>query len=209
MAWFLYRIPYLAKWNVRFKILIIHVIDYIVYSPAEEERRKREEAERKAKLDAIAEKQRQREIELEEKAKASREKLLKGSEAVRAPDSSPVALPPRESAAAPAAAAAAAAAAPAPSKYVPKFKRGGDSSSSSSGSQRPTDVRPRDEDRWGSREERSRPDVRPLRQDGPARQDAPPTRQDGPPPSTDRWRPGSRYSSNSSSSSSTWGRPRN
>ncbi|KAG0536150.1 hypothetical protein BDA96_03G039700 [Sorghum bicolor] len=176
----------------------------------EEERRKREEAERKAKLDAIAEKQRQREIELEEKAKASREKLLKGSEAVRAPDSSPVALPPRESAAAPAAAAAAAAAAaPAPSKYVPKFKRGGDSSSSSSGSQRPTDVRPRDEDRWGSREERSRPDVRPLRQDGPARQDAPPTRQDGPPPSTDRWRPGSRYSSNSSSSSSTWGRPRN
>ncbi|XP_066305591.1 eukaryotic translation initiation factor 3 subunit A-like isoform X1 [Miscanthus floridulus] len=166
----------------------------------EEERRKREEAERKAKLDAIAEKQRLREIELEEKAKASREKLLKGSEAVRAPDSTPVAQPPRESAAAPAAAAAAAA--PAPNKYVPKFKLRGDSSSSSSGSQRPTDVRPRDEDRWGSREERSRPD-------GPARQDAPPPRQDGPPPSTDRWRPGSRYSSNSSSSSSTWGRPRN
>ncbi|CAD6233126.1 unnamed protein product [Miscanthus lutarioriparius] len=171
----------------------------------EEERRKREEAERKAKLDAIAEKQRLREIELEEKAKASREKLLKGSEAVRAPDSTPVAQPPQESAAAPAAAAAA----PAPNKYVPKFKLRGDSSSSSSGSQRPTDVRPRDEDRWGSREERSRPDVRPLRQDGPARQDAPPPRQDGLPPSTDRWRPGSRYSSNSSSSSSTWGRPRN
>jgi translation initiation factor 3 subunit A len=179
----------------------------ILFTPAEEERRKREEAERKAKLDAIAEKQRLREIELEEKAKASREKLLKGSEAVRAPDSTPVAQPPQESAAAPAAAAAAAA--PTPNKYVPKFKLRGDSSSSSSGSQRPTDVRPRDEDRWGSREERSRPDVRPLRQDGPARQDAPPPRQDGPPPSTDRWRPGSRYSSNSSSSSSTWGRPRN
>ncbi|PWZ32080.1 Eukaryotic translation initiation factor 3 subunit A [Zea mays] len=151
-----------------------------------EERRKREEAERKAKLDAIAEKQRLREIELEEKAKATREKLLKGSEAVRAPDSAPVAQPPRESAAAPAAAAAAPA--PAPSKYIPKFKRGGDSSSIPSGS--------RDEDRWGSRG--------PLRQDGPpARLDAPSSRQD-----TDRWR-GSRFSSNSTSSSSTWSRSRN
>nr|Q9XHR2.1 RecName: Full=Eukaryotic translation initiation factor 3 subunit A; Short=eIF3a; AltName: Full=Eukaryotic translation initiation factor 3 large subunit; AltName: Full=eIF-3-theta [Zea mays]AAD39834.1 eukaryotic translation initiation factor 3 large subunit [Zea mays] len=150
-----------------------------------EERRKREEAERKAKLDAIAEKQRLREIELEEKAKATREKLLKGSEAVRAPDSAPVAQPPRESAAA---AAAAAAAAPAPSKYIPKFKRGGDSSSIPSGS--------RDEDRWGSRG--------PLRQDGPpARLDAPSSRQD-----TDRWR-GSRFPSNSTSSSSTWSRSRN
>ncbi|ONM29015.1 eukaryotic initiation factor3 [Zea mays] len=153
-----------------------------------EERRKREEAERKAKLDAIAEKQRLREIELEEKAKATREKLLKGSEAVRAPDSAPVAQPPRESAAAPAAAAAAAAPAPAPSKYIPKFKRGGDSSSIPSGS--------RDEDRWGSRG--------PLRQDGPpARLDAPSSRQD-----TDRWR-GSRFPSNSTSSSSTWSRSRN
>lgn len=151
-----------------------------------EERRKREEAERKAKLDAIAEKQRLREIELEEKAKATREKLLKGSEAVRAPDSAPVAQPPRESAAAPAAAAAAPA--PAPSKYIPKFKRGGDSSSIPSGS--------RDEDRWGSRG--------PLRQDGPpARLDAPSSRQD-----TDRWR-GSRFPSNSTSSSSTWSRSRN
>ncbi|XP_066305887.1 eukaryotic translation initiation factor 3 subunit A-like [Miscanthus floridulus] len=215
----------------------------------EEERRKREEAERKAKLDAIAEKQRLREMELEEKAKTSREKLLKGSEAVHTPDSTPVAQPPREPAAAPAAAAAAAA--PAPGRYVPKFKLSGDRGSSSGGSQRPTDVRsrdedrwgppggsqrptdvrprdedrwgppggsrrptdvrPRDEDRWGPRGERSRPDECSLRQDGPpARQDAPPPRQDGPPPATDRWRGGSRFSSNSSSSSSTWStRPRN
>ncbi|PVH39201.1 hypothetical protein PAHAL_5G453600 [Panicum hallii] len=168
-----------------------------------EEKRKREEAERKAKLDAIAAKQRQREIELEEKEKARKEQLLRGSEATRVTDSAPVAQPPREPAAP--AVAVAATIAPAAGKYVPKFKRGDSSSSSAGGSQRPADVRTRDEDRWGSREERPRPDVRPLRQDGPpARQDAPPARPDGPPPATDRWR-GSRFSSSSSTSSSTWG----
>ncbi|CAL4957825.1 unnamed protein product [Urochloa decumbens] len=173
----------------------------------EEERRKREETERKAKLDAIAEKQRQRERELEEKEKMRKEQLLRGSEPMRVPDAAPVAQPPREPAAAPVAAAAAAAPAPAPApgRYVPKFKRSSDSSSSAGGSQRPM----REDDRWGSREERPRPNVRPLRQDPPVRQDAPPAaRPDGPAPSTDRWR-GSRPSSNSSSSSSTWGRPRN
>ncbi|KAG2587282.1 eukaryotic translation initiation factor 3 subunit A [Panicum virgatum] len=175
----------------------------------EEEKRKREEAERKAKLDAIAAKQRQREIELEEKEKARKEQLLRGSEAARVTEAAPVAQPPREAAAS--VPVAVAAVSPASSKYVPKFKRGGDSSGSSSsagGSQRPADVRTREDDRWGSRDERSRPDVRPLRQDGPpARQDAPPAHPDGP-PATDRWR-GSRFSSSSSSSSSTWGRPRN
>jgi len=177
------------------------------YSNVEEEKRKREEAERKAKLDAIAEKQRQRERELEEKEKARKEQLLRGSEAARVTEAAPVAQPPREAAAS--VPVAVAAVAPASSKYVPKFKRGGDSSSSAGGSQRPADVRTREDDRWGSRDERSRPDVRPLRQDGPpAQQDAPPARPDGPPPATDRWR-GSRFSSSSSSSSSTWGRPRN
>ncbi|CAL4977490.1 unnamed protein product [Urochloa decumbens] len=169
----------------------------------EEERRKREEAERKAKLDAIEEKKRQRERELEEKEKMRKEQLLRGSEPARVPDAAPVAQPPREPAAAPVAAAAAPA--PAPGRYVPKFKRSSDSSSSAGGNQRPV----REDDRWGSREERPRPNVRPLRQDPPVRQDAPPAaRPDGPAPSTDRWR-GSRPSSNSSSSSSTWGRPRN
>ncbi|CAL5014158.1 unnamed protein product [Urochloa decumbens] len=168
----------------------------------EEERWKREEAERKAKLDAIAEKQRQRERELEEKEKMRKEQLLRGPEPARVPDAAPVAQPPREPAGH---VAAAAAPAPAVGRYVPKFKRSNDSSSSSAGgSQRPV----RDDDRWGSREDRPRPDVRPLRQDPPARQDAPPARPDGPAPSTDRWR-GSRSSSNTSSSSSTWGRPRN
>ncbi|CAM0148586.1 unnamed protein product [Urochloa decumbens] len=168
----------------------------------EEERWKREEAERKAKLDAIAEKQRQRERELEEKEKMRKEQLLRGPEPARVPDAAPVAQPPREPAGH---VAAAAAPAPAVGRYVPKFKRSNDSSSSSAGgSQRPV----RDDDRWGSREDRPRPDVRPLRQDPSARQDAPPARPDGPAPSTDRWR-GSRSSSNTSSSSSTWGRPRN
>ncbi|CAO2198731.1 unnamed protein product [Urochloa humidicola] len=186
----------------------------------EEERRKREEAEKKAKLDAIAAKQRQREMELEEREKARKEQLLRGSEAARVPEAAPVvAQPSQEPVPTPAAPAAGG------GKYVPKWKRGSDSSSSAGGSQRPADVRTRDDDRWGSREERPRPDVRPLRQDGPplrqdappaarplcqdgppARQDAPPAaRPDGPAPSTDRWR-GSR---SSSSSSSTWGRPRN
>ncbi|CAO2174403.1 unnamed protein product [Urochloa humidicola] len=166
----------------------------------EEERRKREEAEKKAKLDAIAAKQRQREMELEEREKARKEQLLKGSEAARVPEVVPVTQPSQEPVQTPAAPAAAG------GKYVPKWKRGSDSSSSAGGSQRPADVRTRDDDRWGSREERPRHDVRPLRQDGPpARQDAPPAaRPDGPAPSTDRWRGRS-----SSSSSSTWGRPRN
>lgn len=190
-----------------FKSYLIHIIDYVLYTNAEEERRKREEAERKAKLDAIAEKQRQREKELEEREQTRRnEQIFRGSEAARAQEAAPVAQPPREPAAAPVAAAAAAA--PTPGKFVPKFRLRGDSSSSAGGSQRP-DARAREDDRWGSREERSRPDVRPLRQDAPpARQDAPPARPDGPPAATDRWR-GSRSSANSSSSSSTWGRPRN
>ncbi|XP_062191980.1 eukaryotic translation initiation factor 3 subunit A-like [Phragmites australis] len=166
----------------------------------EEERRKREDAERKAKLDAIAAKQQQRERELEEKEKQRREALLR-AEPTRAPDVAPVVQPVREPVAAPVPSAAA----PTPGKYVPKFKRGGDSSSAG-GSQRI--AVPPEHDRWGAREDRPRPDVRPLRQDDPpARPDAPPARQDGP-PAADRWR-GSRLPSNSSSSLSTWGRSRN
>ncbi|KAM0900272.1 hypothetical protein ACQ4PT_020741 [Festuca glaucescens] len=197
------------------------------------EERRKEEAERKAKLDAIAAKQAQREREMEEKAQREREALLRGADTVRAPDPAPpvVAPPAREPAV-----AAPAASAPAPSRYVPKFKRSGDSSSS----QRPAAAP--EQDRWGSRDDRPRPDSRPLRQDAPparqevaparpfARQEAPPTcpeaaparpfvRQEAPParqqdgapaaPSTDRWRPGgSRPSANSSStpSSAPWRR---
>ncbi|KAL5228760.1 hypothetical protein ABZP36_017025 [Zizania latifolia] len=160
----------------------------------EEERRKREEAEKKAKLDAIAAKQQQRERELEEKEKQRKEALLgrgagAGAQSERTPDATPITQPAREPLTAPAAAAAAAA--PAPGKYVPKFKRGGDG-----GSQRPSV--PPEQDRWGSRDERPRPDMRPLHQD------APPARQDGPPGT---WR-GTRTSS-SSSSSTTWSRSRN
>ncbi|CAM0878856.1 unnamed protein product [Alopecurus aequalis] len=193
-----------------------------------EERRKKEEVERKAKLDAIAAKQAQRERELEEKAQREREALLRGAERepVRAPDAAApaVAPPAREPAvAAPAAAAAAAAPAAAPSKYVPKFRAG------------PRPAAAPEADRWGSRDDRPRPEARPLRQDAPpARQEAPPSRlptrqeappsrlparqeappaarqQDGPPaPSTDRWRPGgARPAANSSStpSSTPWRR---
>ncbi|KAM0837775.1 hypothetical protein ACQ4PT_061404 [Festuca glaucescens] len=195
----------------------------------DEEKRKREEAEKKAKLDAIAAKQAQREREMEEKAQREREALLRGAEPLRPPDvaAHAVAPPAREPAVA-APAAAAAAPAPAPSRYVPKFKRGGDSSS-----QRPAAAP--EQDRWGSRDDRPRPDARPLRQDAPparqeappsrlparqevpaarlpARQEAPPARQpDGAPaaPSTDRWRPGgSRPSANTSSTppSAPWRR---
>ena len=169
----------------------------------EEERRKREETERKAKLDAIAAKQLQRERELEEKKEKQRMEALMGrgagaAEPARTPDAAPVAQP-AQPVAAPAAAAAAAA--PAAGKYVPKFKRGGDGGSSAGG-QRPA-VAP-EQDRWGSRDDRPRPDMRPLRQEAPpARDAAPPARQDGPPGT---WRP-SRYSS--SSSSSTWSSRRN
>ncbi|GJN37643.1 hypothetical protein PR202_gb26619 [Eleusine coracana subsp. coracana] len=172
-----------------------------------EERKKREEAERKAKLDAIAAKQQQRERELEEKARQMREAALRGTEPAQATSAAPT-PPAREPAAAPAAAAAAATAAlPTSGKFVPRWKRGGDSGSGSAGggSLRPSG--PPEHDRWGPREDRPRPDVRPLRQDGPpAWQDAPPARQDA--PATDRWRPGSRLPSSSSSSSSTWGRSR-
>lgn len=120
------------------------------------------------------------------------------AEPARTPDAAPVAQP-AQPVAAPAAAAAAAA--PAAGKYVPKFKRGGDGGSSAVG-QRPA-VAP-EQDRWGSRDDRPRPDMRPLRQEAPpARDAAPPARQDGPPGT---WRP-SRYSS--SSSSSTWSSRRN
>uniref|UniRef100_A0A0D9UW61 Eukaryotic translation initiation factor 3 subunit A n=1 Tax=Leersia perrieri TaxID=77586 RepID=A0A0D9UW61_9ORYZ len=179
----------------------------------QEERRKREEAERKAKLDAIAAKQLQRERELEEKEQQRREALLgrgAGAEPARTPDAAPVAQP-AQPVAAPAAAAAAAAPA-APGKYVPKWKRGGDGGSSAAASQRP--AVPPEQDRWGSRDDRPRPDMRPIRQDAPsARQDAPPparqeapaSRQDGAPTGT--WRP-QRFSS-SSSSSGTWSSRRN
>uniref|UniRef100_A0ACD5YW24 Uncharacterized protein n=1 Tax=Avena sativa TaxID=4498 RepID=A0ACD5YW24_AVESA len=183
----------------------------------DEERRKKEEAERKEKLDAIAAKQAQREREMEEKAQREREALLRRAEPVRASDpAAPAVAPPAREPAVAAPAAAAAVPAPAPSRYVPKFKRGGDSN------QRP--AAPPEQDRWGSRDDRPRPDARPLRQDAPparqeaaparsfARQEAPPARQqDGAPatPSTDRWRPGgSRPSANSSStpSSAPWRR---
>ncbi|VAH71007.1 unnamed protein product [Triticum turgidum subsp. durum] len=194
----------------------------------EEERRKKEEAERKLKLDAIAAKQLQRERELEEREKQRREALLRGAEPVRtadAPAAAAVAPPAREPAAA-APAAAAAATGAAPSKYVPKWRREGDSSS-----QRPAVAA--EPDRW-VRDDRPRPalrqeappmrDARPIRQEAPPardarpfRQEAPPaTRQEAPPAarqpdgaapaaSTERWRPGSRTSANSSSTSSSTG----
>ena len=157
---------------------------------------------------------------MEEKAQREREALLRGAEPpVRAPAPDPAVAPPaREPAVAAPAREPVVAPAPAPSRYVPKFKRGGDSSSSS---QRPAAAS--EQDRWGPRDDRPRPaDVRPLRQDAPparqetaparpfARQEAPPTarQQDGA-PSTDRWRPGgSRPSANSSStpSSTPWRR---
>uniref|UniRef100_A0ACD5YW35 Uncharacterized protein n=1 Tax=Avena sativa TaxID=4498 RepID=A0ACD5YW35_AVESA len=188
----------------------------------DEERRKREEAERKEKLDAIAAKQAQREREMEEKAQREREALLRRAEPVRAPDPvAPAVAPPAREPAVAAPAAAAAVPAPAPSRYVPKFKRGSDSN------QRP--AAPPEQDRWGPRDDRPRPDARPpARSDAAparpfartevaparpfARQEAPPARQqDGAPaaPSTDRWRPGgSRPSANSSStpSSAPWRR---
>ncbi|KAM3345946.1 hypothetical protein ACQJBY_020458 [Aegilops geniculata] len=192
----------------------------------EEERRKKEEAERKLKLDAIAAKQLQRERELEEREKQRREALLRGAEPVRAADApaaAAVAPPAREPAAA-APAAAAAATGAAPSKYVPKWKREGDSSS-----QRPAVAA--EPDRW-VRDDRPRPalrqdvppvrDARPIRQEAPPARDARPFRQEAPPAarqeappaarqpdgaapaaSTERWRPGSRTSANSSSTSSS------
>ncbi|XP_044354884.1 eukaryotic translation initiation factor 3 subunit A [Triticum aestivum] len=194
----------------------------------EEERRKKEEAVRKLKLDAIAAKQLQRERELEEREKQRREALLRGAEPVRAADApaaAAVAPPAREPAAA-APAAAAAATGAAPSKYVPKWKREGDSSS-----QRPTAAA--EPDRW-VRDDRPRPalrqdappvrDARPIRQEAPPARDARPFRQEAPPAarqeappaarqpdgaapaaSTERWRPGSRTSANSSSTSSSTG----
>lgn len=142
-----------------------------------------------------------------------------------APAAAAVAPPAREPAAA-APAAAAAATGAAPSKYVPKWKREGDSSS-----QRPTVAA--EQDRW-VRDDRPRPalrqeappvrDARPLRQDAPPARDVRPLRQEAPPAarqeappaarqldgaapaaSTDRWRPGSRTSANSSSTSSSTG----
>ncbi|KAM3198312.1 hypothetical protein ACQJBY_073452 [Aegilops geniculata] len=194
----------------------------------EEERRKKEEAERKLKLDAIAAKQLQRERELEEREKQRREALLRGAEPVRtadAPAAAVVAPPAREPAAA-APAAAAAATGAAPSKYVPKWKREGDSSS-----QRPAAAA--EPDRW-VRDDRPRPalrqdappvrDARPIRQEAPPARDARPFRQEAPPAarqeappaarqadgaapaaSTERWRPGSRTSANSSSTNSSTG----
>ncbi|KAJ3676233.1 hypothetical protein LUZ60_003645 [Juncus effusus] len=119
----------------------------------EEERKKKEEAERKAKLDAIAEKQRQRERELEERARLEKERLLRPpvsvdpvQRTVPAPEQVPVA---------PAAAAAAAAApAPGPAKYVPKFKRGGDSGAVPPQRAPATETPAQSGDRWSRQDER-------------------------------------------------------
>ncbi|VAH70998.1 unnamed protein product [Triticum turgidum subsp. durum] len=188
------------------KWIAVLTLLFVLLAEHKEERRKKEEAERKLKLDAIAAKQLQRERELEEREKQRREALLRGAEPVRTAD-------------APAAAAA-------PSKYVPKWRREGDSSS-----QRPAVAA--EPDRW-VRDDRPRPalrqeappmrDARPIRQEAPPardarpfRQEAPPaTRQEAPPAarqpdgaapaaSTERWRPGSRTSANSSSTSSSTG----
>lgn len=150
----------------------------------EAERQRKEQAERQAKLDEIAEKQRQRERELEEKERLRREALLgRPTEGPLKPSQPPTSPHPLDtgSAAVPApAAAAAAAAAPSSGKYVPRFRRGSESSG-----QAP----PPESDRWGSSS--SRQDDR-MSQAG------------------DRWRSDDRRSSGGSSfgggggSRSTW-----
>ena len=149
----------------------------------EAERQRKEQAERQAKLDEIAEKQRQRERELEEKERLRREALLgRPTEGPLKPSQPPTSPRPLDtgSAAVPAPAAAAAAAAPSSGKYVPRFRRGSESSG-----QAP----PPESDRWGSSS--SRQDDR-MSQAG------------------DRWRSDDRRSSGGSSfggaggSRSTW-----
>lgn len=150
----------------------------------EAERQRKEQAERQAKLDEIAEKQRQRERELEEKERLRREALLgRPTEGPLKPSQPPTSPHPLDtgSAAVPApAAAAAAAAAPSSGKFVPRFRRGSESSG-----QAP----PPESDRWGSSS--SRQDDR-MSQAG------------------DRWRSDDRRSSGGSSfggaggSRSTW-----
>ncbi|KAK9985325.1 hypothetical protein SO802_030276 [Lithocarpus litseifolius] len=149
----------------------------------EAERQRKEQAERQAKLDEIAEKQRQRERELEEKERLRREALLgRPTEGPSRPSQPPTSPHPLDagSAAVPAPAAAAAAAAPSSGKYVPRFRRGSESSG-----QAP----PPESDRWGSSS--SRQDDR-MSQAG------------------DRWRSDDRRSSGGSSfgggggSRSTW-----
>lgn len=115
------------------------------------ERRKKEEAERKAKLDEIAERQRQRELELEEKDRKRKEELLGKSTALPARPTEPLSRPPETGATAPAAAAAAAASAP--TKYVPKFKRGG---MAEGAPQAP----PPETDKWGGNRQDDRPSDR-------------------------------------------------
>nr|GLL25807.1 eukaryotic translation initiation factor 3 subunit A-like [Ipomoea trifida] len=116
----------------------------------EMERRKKEEAERKAKLDEIAERQRQRELELEEKERKRKEELLGKSTALPARPTEPLSRPPETGATAPAAAAAATSA---PTKYVPKFKRGG---TAEGASQAP----PPETDKWGGNRQDDRPSDR-------------------------------------------------
>ncbi|KAL4605144.1 hypothetical protein ACB092_09G007800 [Castanea dentata] len=149
----------------------------------EAERQRKEQAERQAKLDEIAEKQRQRERELEEKERLRREALLgRPTEGPLKPSQPPTSPRPLDSGsgAVPAPAAAAAAAAPSSGKYVPRFRRGSESSG-----QGP----PPESDRWGSSS--SRQDDR-MSQAG------------------DRWRSDDRRSSGGSSfgggggSRSTW-----
>lgn len=113
----------------------------------EAERQRKEQAERQAKLDEIAEKQRQRERELEEKERLRREALLgRPTEGPLKPSQPPTSPRPLDtgSAAVPAPAAAAAAAAPSSGKFVPRFRRGSESTG-----QAP----PPESDRWGSRQD--------------------------------------------------------
>ena len=147
----------------------------------EAERQRKEQAERQAKLDEIAEKQRQRERELEEKERLRREALLgRPTEGPLKPSQPPTSPRPLDTGSAAVPAPAAAAAAPSSGKYVPRFRRGSESSG-----QAPTP----ESDRWGSSS--SRQDDR-MSQAG------------------DRWRSDDRRSSGGSSfggaggSRSTW-----
>ncbi|OWM72446.1 hypothetical protein CDL15_Pgr018331 [Punica granatum] len=132
----------------------------------EEERRKKEEAERKAKLDEIAEKQRQKEREIEEKARLQREALLGRTVEPPRPLEPPVGARPVEP--------VAVAAAPTPSKYVPKFRRGGGESAPP----------PPEPDRWGGGKQDDRPSLGGDRWRGGGGDDRRPSFGDGPPRSS-------------------------
>lgn len=130
----------------------------------EAERQRKEQAERQAKLDEIAEKQRQRERELEEKERLRREALLgRPTDGSLRPSQPPTSPRPLDSGSA-TVPAPAAAAAPASGKYVPKFRRGSESSGQApppesdrwaSGSSRQDDRMSQAGDRWRSDDRRS------------------------------------------------------